>query len=88
MGHIVYLLGSVVSLIGWIMLVIKGFQKSVIWGLINLLTCGLGALIFGIINWSDEGIRKALFIFLAGWVLCIIGGMLGGAGAVMQMFHH
>ena len=88
MGSLVYFLGSAVAFIGWVMLLIKGFQKSVLWGLLCLLTCGLGALIFGIINWSDESVRKALFVMLGGWVLCIIGAFLGGAGAIMNMMHH
>ena len=83
MGGIIFTIGGLICLVAYIMILIQAFKKSIVWGLVVLLLCWLGMLIFAIMNLPTA--KKALLIFLVGFVLEVIGGFLGGAAAFMAM---
>ncbi len=83
MGQIIFLLGDLVALVGGVMLLIEAFKKSVLWGILSLCVPFAG-LVFVFLNWSNEKVRKAFFIILGGFAVMVVGGVLGGAGA---LFH-
>ena len=72
-GGLVIGLGCLIALIGWIWLVIIGFQKGgALWGILIFLFTWLAGLVFCIMN-------KTGWLPLA---MMIIGGILAGFGAI------
>ncbi len=72
--------GAIGSLVFGIMILIKAFQTSILWGLGSLLVPFV-ILVFVAMHW---GLTKKPFLYLVGcWVLMLIGGALGGAAAGM-----
>ncbi len=65
-------LGGLLVVIGWIWLVVMGFQDSVLWGILNLLLFPILAIVFGAMHWPKTQVPL---------VLLIVGLVLGGAGA-------
>ncbi len=75
-------IGLIMSFITWIILVVKGFQTGVGWGILNLLLPFPGAIIFAAMNWSRGG--GAMIAYLIGGAL-FMGGYIGAiASGVMQ----
>lgn len=77
-GMLVMGVGAIVSLIFSVIILIKAFQESVLWGLGSLFIPFV-ILIFVIKNWADT--KKPFLYAVGGWVLMIVGGVLGGATA-------
>ena len=73
---ILVLIGLIVSLVGFIWVVVVAFKTSVLWG-IGSLIIPFVALIFAIMHWNIA--KKPFFIWLGGLVLMIIGAMMGGS---------
>jgi hypothetical protein len=71
-------IGSIVMLIFGVILLVKAFQTSVLWGL-GYLFVPFVALIFVIMHWDDT--KKPFLYSLVGFVVCVVGIALGGAGA-------
>jgi len=65
-------LGYLLSIVGWIWLLVVAFKKSVWWGLGSLLIPFV-SLIFAIMNWQVA--KKPFLIQLAGVVLCVVAYM-------------
>lgn len=65
------LVGSLIAVIAWIILVVKGFNTNVGWGLVVLLLSPLGALIYGLVNWARGG--GAFLAYLIANVLVVAG---------------
>lgn len=81
MGMILMTLGSLISFVGGIWILILAFKKSIGWGLASLFIPFV-ILVFAFMNLDVA--KKPLLIVVAGVVLSVIGGVLGGA-ALMQM---
>lgn len=62
-------LASVVSLIGYIWLVVVGFKRSVLWGILVLLFSPLTAIIFAAMNWFDA--KKAFLLYIIPTVIIL-----------------
>jgi hypothetical protein len=77
-GGILALVGFIASAVGGIMVLIKAFQNSVLWGLGSLIVPFV-IIVFAIMNWDE--CKKGLLIAIGGVVLAIIGTVLGGLGA-------
>jgi hypothetical protein len=75
-GSIVMLLGGLIGLIGWIWLIVIGFQKGgALWGILIILFSGLAGLIFCIVNKT-------------GWmqlIMIIVGGIIASVGMIPIM---
>lgn len=82
MGMILMTLGSLVSFVGGIWLLVLAFKKSIGWGLASLLIPFV-ILVFAFMNL--EVTKKPLLIVVAGIVLSVIGGVMGGAALMQQM---
>lgn len=70
-------LAGLANLVGFFWLVITGFKRSVVWGLLVFLLSPLTAIIFALTNWFDA--RKPFLIYLVSLLLMI------GTGAYMFM---
>ena len=81
-GTILAIVGYLLMLVFGIIILVKAFKVSVGWGLISLLV-PFGIFVFIAKNWAD--CKSAFMKWLAGFVLMIIGSVLGGIGAVGQL---
>ena len=78
-GMLVMGVGAIVSLIFSVIILIKAFQTSLLWGLGSLFIPFV-ILIFVIKNWADT--KQPFLYAVGGWVLMIVGGVLGGASSM------
>ena len=77
-GMLVMVVGAIISLVFTVIILIKAFKTSLLWGLGSLFIPFV-ILIFVIKNWADT--KQPFLYAVGGWVLMLIGGVLGGAGA-------
>ena len=84
MGTLIYMLGSLVALVGGVIVLIEAFKKSVLWGLLSF-CIPFAVFVFVAQNWSNEKVRKGFFIWLAGFGVMIVGVVLGGAKMFTQL---
>lgn len=79
-GYILLAVGSIGSLICWIMTLIQMFknEKPLI-GILGVL-CGLWAFIWGWMNATKLGLKKVMLIWTACFVVSIIGNVIATAG--------
>jgi thiol:disulfide interchange protein len=76
MGFLLYGLGALITLIGFLMALIKLFQvKGALHGILGLL-CGIYLFIWTCINLSTHKLGKALALWIIGAVLCGIGSVM------------
>ena len=66
-------IGSLIALVGVIMLCILAFKKSALWG-IGVLCCPIVPIIFAVQNWAEA--KNPFLIWAAGAVLGIIGNVI------------
>lgn len=66
----ILVIASIVNLIAWIWLVIVGFQRSVVWGILVFLFSPLSALIFAIMHWFDA--KKPFLIYIVSTIAMIV----------------
>lgn len=73
--HVAGGVAGIIFLVGWIWLVVMGFQQKPDWwwGLIALLIPFLGGLVFGIVKWPATKIPL---------ILLIVGAVLGGGAYI------
>jgi hypothetical protein len=80
MGSILLAIGGVLTLVGWIWIIVIAFQSGdVVWGIVSIF-CGIVALVYAAMHMDKA--RTPLFVLIGGIVLNIIGSALGGAGAI------
>lgn len=75
-GGLIVLVGWLVSLVGSVMVLIKAFQESIVWGLCSLFIPFV-ILAFVITHWEDS--KKGFLIFIAGVVVVVLGTILAVA---------
>lgn len=81
-GMLLMGVGAIVSLIFGVIILIKAFQTSILWGLGSLFIPFV-ILAFVIMHWADT--KKPFLYAVGGWVLMLVGGVLGGASSAMTM---
>ncbi|MEG3835990.1 MULTISPECIES: hypothetical protein [unclassified Microcoleus] len=69
-----FILGLVLSLVGYFWGLVQAFGEETIWGVLYLLV-PLASLVFYIKNWSNEKIRKTFLIQCAGLLMFVLGGI-------------
>lgn len=70
---------SLVSLICFIIVLIKQFQNAgVLHGIIGIITCGIWTLIWGWMNASKLNIKNIMMIWTLVLVVCIILNVMSG----------
>lgn len=72
-GMVLTLVGGVTAFVGGIMILIKAFQKSILWGLGSLIIPFV-ILVFVILNWEES--KQGFLIWLAGFIVIILGTVL------------
>ncbi|QDU26095.1 hypothetical protein ETAA8_11690 [Anatilimnocola aggregata] len=74
------LLGSVLSLVGLIWIVVIAFQNGdIVWGIVSIF-CGIAAIIYGVQHMEQAKIPLGMLV--AGIILSVVGNVAGGAGRV------
>lgn len=66
-------LAALVNLIGFLWLVVTGFKRSVLWGLLVFLFSPLTAVIFALTNWFDA--RKPFVVYIVSLLLMVGTGV-------------
>jgi tellurite resistance protein TehA-like permease len=83
MQYLMYACG-VVSLVCWIMVLIKMFKDNVVMGIIGIL-CGLFAFIYGWVKVKEYQVKNVMLV----WTIAIVGqivfGVMGGMSALSSM---
>jgi len=74
MGDAIYYLGGILSFVGWIWLIVVGFQASALWGIIAIIPCV--NLVWVVKGWPAT-MRPFLLMF-GGGVVQTIGQLMGG----------
>ena len=69
-----FILGLVLSLVGYFWGLVQAFGEETIWGVLYLLV-PLASLVFYIKNWSNKKMRKTFLIQCAGWLMFVLGGI-------------
>ncbi|MEG4271663.1 MULTISPECIES: hypothetical protein [unclassified Microcoleus] len=69
-----FILGLVLSLVGYFWGLVQAFGEETIWGVLYLLV-PLASLVFYIKNWSNEKIRKTFLIQCAGLLMFVLAGI-------------
>ena len=67
--YAIFAIAGLINLVGFIWLVIVGFQRSVLWGILIFLFSPLAAIIFAITNWFDA--KKPFLIYLLSSIVFI-----------------
>jgi type IV secretory pathway VirB10-like protein len=66
-------LAWLINLIGFLWLVVVGFKRSVVWGVLVFLFSPISAIVFAVTNWFDA--RKAFLVYLVSFLLMIGTGV-------------
>ncbi|MEG5035906.1 tetratricopeptide repeat protein [Microcoleus sp. AT3-D2] len=69
-----FILGLVLSLVGYFWGLVQAFGEETIWGVLYLLV-PLASVVFYIKNWSNKKIRKTFLIQCAGLLMFVLGGI-------------
>jgi len=72
-GMVLTLVGGVTAFVGGIMILIKAFQKSILWGIGSLIVPFV-ILVFVFLNWEES--KQGFLIWLAGFIVIILGSVL------------
>lgn len=78
MGSALIVVGALIFIVGHLLILIKAFQKSILWGL-GSFCVPFVSLIFVILNWSEPLVKKAFLLEVGGLVIYILGIVFGGA---------
>ena len=76
-GGIVVLMGALASFVGSIMVLVKAFQESILWGL-GALFIPFVILVFIILHWYEA--KQGFLVFLVGSAVMMLGSALGAGG--------
>jgi hypothetical protein len=79
---VLVVVGGIISLIFSVIILIKAFQTSIVWGLGSLFV-PLVILVFVAMHWAET--QKPFLYVVGGWILVAIGAAIGGAGAGSTM---
>lgn len=79
MGLMLSYAAAAISVVCWIIVLIRMFKESALKGIIGLI-CGLYAFIWGWMN-SGTGLKNIMLLWTFAIVLGVIGGVIGGFAA-------
>ena len=77
MGMLILAVGGIVTLVGAIMIWIPAFKEHIGWGIGSVLLFIPIGLIFAFMHWAD--CKKGFMVWLVGFIVYIIGLVIGGA---------
>ncbi len=76
---LLYIIGGIMSLVGWIMMIVFGFQKNAGWG-VGTIFFPIVGVVNGLMNW--EQCKKQMIVWFVGIALTIIAVVGFAATAV------
>lgn len=79
LGMLLLGLGGLIAFVGSIMILIEAFKTSILWGLGSIFIPFVG-LVFVAMHWQRAS--RGFMIWAAGFVLILIGSVLGGLGGM------
>lgn len=79
MGMTLSYIAGAISVVCWIIVLIRMFKESALKGILGLI-CGLYAFIWGWMN-SGAGLKNVMLIWTLAIVLGVVGGAIGGFSA-------
>ena len=79
MGMTLSYIAGAISVVCWIIVLIRMFKESVLKGILGLI-CGLYAFIWGWMN-SGAGLKNIMLLWTLAIILGIVGGAIGGFSA-------
>ena len=80
MGMILSYIAAAISVVCWIIVLIRMFKESAVKGIFGLI-CGLYAFIWGWMN-SSAGLKNIMLLWTLAIILGVIGGAIGGFSAL------
>jgi hypothetical protein len=80
MGLILTYIAAAISVVCWIIVLIRMFKESALKGILGLI-CSLYAFIWGWMN-SAAGLKNIMLLWTLAIVIGIIGGAIGGFSAL------
>jgi hypothetical protein len=80
MGMILSYIAAGISVVCWIIVLIRMFKESAVKGILGLI-CGIYAFIWGWMN-SSAGLKNIMLLWTLAIVLAVIGGAIGGFSAI------
>jgi hypothetical protein len=80
MGLTLSYIAAAVSVVCWIIVLIRMFKESALKGILGII-CGLYAFIWGWMN-SAAGLKNIMLIWTLATVLGFVGGAIGGFSAI------
>lgn len=75
LGSIIALIGTVLMVVGGIWFLVRVFRDSILWGILCLIT-GVASLIYLILNWQVA--KKPAGMWLLGTIIAAVGAFLRG----------
>lgn len=79
LGMLVMLVGVIVSFVFSVIILIKAFKTSILWGLGSLFIPFV-ILVYVFMHWADT--KQPFLYAVGGWVITMIGAALGGASSL------
>jgi len=70
-----FVLGLILSFVGWIWGLVQAFNEETVWGVLYLLV-PFASLVFYIKKWQNKKIRKTFWIGLTGWGMILLGSLV------------
>jgi hypothetical protein len=78
-GAILAGVGALLAVVGWIWTIVIAFQSGdTLWGILSI--CSLLAIVYAAMHMDKA--KTQLFLMIGGILLQIVGGALGGTGAI------
>ncbi len=75
---------SVVSLVCWIMILVRIFKENVGLGILGII-CGLFAFIYGWVKVKEYDAKNIMLIWTVAWIVAMIAQSLGAGAIVREM---
>jgi hypothetical protein len=82
-GILFFLLGLLVSYVGYVWGLGQAFREEFIWGVLYFVVPFAG-LVFYLKKWQNKKIRKSFFIQLSGWLVTFIGYQIAAIGGLQD----
>jgi hypothetical protein len=83
MGMTLTYIAAAISVVCWIIVLIRMFKHSVLHGILGLI-CSLYAFIWGWMN-ASAGLKNVMLLWTIAIVIGIIGGAIGGFSAIPRL---
>ena len=77
-GWVLLILGYVLAFLGSLWIIILGWQRKILWGVICFLVPAV-QLVYVAVHWKES--KEAFYLLVAGLVLVILAALMGVSGS-------